>query len=397
MKKHHYTLALASLGVISLGSVTYAEEQAMSQVLTAVSSTTLSGYVDTAAAWKMGGMNGGELPGRFNDNAAKMQGFNLNVVGLTVEKPLSEEELWAAGYRVDLLFGPDAVNYNPVSSAQNAELAIKQAYVDLLVPMGNGLDVKAGAFNTIIGYESFESYANPNWGRSYGWQIEPTQHTGVLASYQFTEAVSASAGIANTWFASVDTRSDRGDDFGEGYLAWMASLGVTAPDSWGALSGSSWSMGIVSGDSGEANTTSFYTGVNMLTGLEGLSVGAAFDYRWNGPSIEDDSAGNPFTLSDNYAYAIAGYLSFAATEKMTVNARLDYTKGSDGTFYDAGAVNNSDPNSLFGLTGTLDYQLWANVLSRLELRWDTAATSDEPFANGSKNAITLAANFIYLF
>jgi len=394
MKHNHWTLALASLGAISLGSATYAEEQAMSQVLTAVSSTTLSGYVDTAAAWKMGGMGGGELPGRFNDNHDKMQGFNLNVVGLTVEKPLSEEELWAAGYRVDLLFGPDAVAYNPVSGAANAELAIKQAYVDLLVPMGNGLDVKAGVFDTIIGYETFASHANPNWGRSYGWQIEPTQHTGILTSYQLTEAVSASAGIANTWAAGVDNRAGiaapRGDDFGEGYLAWMASFGVTAPDSWGALSGSSWSVGLVSGDSGNDNTTSFYTGFNMLTGLEGLSVGAAFDYRWNGL--------NAITTGDNYAYAIAGYLSFAATEKMTLNGRLDYTKGSDGTFYDGGAGGVSDePNSLLGLTGTLDYQLWANVLSRLELRWDTCLTSDTPYAREDKNAITLAANFIYLF
>jgi hypothetical protein len=45
-----------------------------------------------------------------------------------------------------------------------------------------------GVFNTIIGYESFESYLNPNYGRSYGWQIEPTQHTGLLASYQLSEA-----------------------------------------------------------------------------------------------------------------------------------------------------------------------------------------------------------------
>jgi len=398
MKQHHWTLALASMGVISLGSVTYAEEQAMSQVLTAVSSTTLSGYVDTAAAWKMGGMNNGELPGRFNDGENKMQGFNLNVVGLTVEKPLSEEELWAAGYRADLLFGPDAVGYNAVlgrnGDAASAELAIKQAYVNLLVPMGNGLDVKAGVYNTIIGYESFESYANPNWGRSYGWQIEPTQHTGILATYQLTEAVSASAGIANTWAAGVDNRSTRGDDFGEGYLAWMGSVNVTAPDSWGALSGSSLSMGVVSGDSGSNNTTSFYTGFNMLTGLEGLSVGGAFDYRWNGP--------NGVTTGENYAYAIAGYLSFAATEKMTVNARLDYTKGSDGTFYDGGAPGSTDPNALFGLTGTLDYQLWANVLSRLELRWDTSADGEKPFADsgaddGQKNAITLAANIIYLF
>jgi hypothetical protein len=386
MKHNNWTLALASLGAISLGSVAYAEEQAMSQVLTAVSSTTISGYVDTAVAWKPGGVSDGVLPGRFNDGAAKMDGFNLNVVGITIERPLNEEDMWAAGYRVDLLYGPDAVGYNPVSSAANAELAIKQAYVDLMVPIGNGLELQMGVFNTLIGYESFESYLNPNWGRSFGWQIEPTQHTGLLASYQLTEALSVAGGVANTWVWGVDARGRA-----PGYLAYLGSIGLTAPDSWGALSGSTWTVGVVGGDSGNTrDTVSFYTGLNILTGLEGLSVGGAFDYRFNGA--------NTVSSGENYAYALAGYLSFAAGEKWTINGRIDYTKGSDGTFYDAGIVDLGDQaNELFALTATLDYALWANVLSRLELRWDTSLSDDAPYARGDKNALSLAANVIYQF
>jgi len=318
MKQQHWTLALASLGVISLGSTAYAEEMAMSQVLTAVSSTTLGGYVDTSFSWKPGTGNGGAMdgamPGRFNDGSSKMDGFNMNVVGLSLERPLNED-LWAAGYRVDLLFGPDAVGYNPVGDS-DSELAIKQAYANLLVPVGNGLELKMGVFNTIIGYESFESYLNPNYGRSYGWQIEPTQHTGLLASYQLSEALSVSAGIANTWVWGVDARSDRAESF----KSYMFALGLTAPDSWGALSGSTWSGGVVTGDdlTYSANTVSLYTGVNILTGLEGFSFGLALDYRVNGPNVFNDPAIDP-DRSENWAYAIAAYLSFAATEKSTAN------------------------------------------------------------------------------
>jgi len=424
MKQRQWTRALASLGVISLASVVYGEEEPMSQVLTAVSSTTIGGYVDTSFAWKPGGGNGGAvgsgydpatgdfttgvMPGRFNDGSSKMDGFNMNVVGLTIERPLSED-LWAAGYRVDLLFGPDAVGYNPVGDS-TAELAIKQAYVNLLVPIGNGLEFKMGVFNTIIGYESFESYLNPNYGRSYGWQIEPTQHTGLLASYQLTEALSASVGLANTWVWGVNSRSDRGED----YLAYMASVALTAPDSWGALSGSTWSGGVVAGDSNsDARTTvSLYTGVNVLTGLEGLSLGAAFDYRMDGPNAFNEAkfaaTGN---RAENWAYAVAGYISFAATEKMTVNGRIEYLNGSDGTFYDAGGswisvggtrVYTGDGladtrNQLFAVTGTLNYALWDNVLSRLELRWDTSLADDAPFGTDDENAVSLIGNVIYQF
>jgi hypothetical protein len=156
-------MALASTGVISLASAVQAEERAMHQVATAVSATTLSGYVDTSAIWKFGtGTVSGEgaeaLPGRAFDGAGKTDGFNLHVVGLTLERPLGEED-WAAGYRVDLLFGPDAVGYNTsVNADALSDFGIKQAYVNLLLPAGNGIDVKMGVFNTIVGYESFESY-----------------------------------------------------------------------------------------------------------------------------------------------------------------------------------------------------------------------------------------------
>ncbi len=43
MKFNKWTLALAAGGVVSLGSIAQAEEKPMSQVMTAVSSTTLSG------------------------------------------------------------------------------------------------------------------------------------------------------------------------------------------------------------------------------------------------------------------------------------------------------------------------------------------------------------------
>src|SRR5437762_665062 len=202
MKVNKWTLGLAAGGVVSLGSVVQAEESQhqMSQVMTAVASTTLSGYVDTSAIWKFGTGNA-NLPGRQFDGPSKQDGFNLNVVGIRLEKPLSEEQ-WASGYKVDLLFGPDASTFQSlIGEVGDSNFAIKQAYLALRMPLGNGIDWKVGVFDPIIGYESFESYLNPNYSRSYGHGLEPKQHTGVLASYKATDAVSFSAGVANTYNA----------------------------------------------------------------------------------------------------------------------------------------------------------------------------------------------------
>src|SRR5207237_5620810 len=158
MKFNKWTLALAAGGVVSLGSIAQAEEKPMSQVMTAVSSTTLSGYVDTSAIRKFGTGNA-NLPGRAFDGVGKLDGFNLNVVELQLEKPLSEDQ-WAAGYRVQLLLGPDANGYNVSpfggGSGAGSDFSLKDAYVALRVPAGNGIDFKVGSFTTVVGYESFE-------------------------------------------------------------------------------------------------------------------------------------------------------------------------------------------------------------------------------------------------
>ena len=38
--------------------------------------------------------------------------------------------------------------------------------------MGNGLDLKMGVFDPILGYEVFDSASNQNYSRSYGHQLE---------------------------------------------------------------------------------------------------------------------------------------------------------------------------------------------------------------------------------
>ena len=53
--------------------------------------------------------------------------------------------------------------------------------MELRAPVGNGLDFKLGTFTEILGYEVYETGNNPNYTRSYGYEIEPTALTGLLA------------------------------------------------------------------------------------------------------------------------------------------------------------------------------------------------------------------------
>jgi hypothetical protein len=335
-----------------------------------------------------------------------LDGFNFNVAEIQLEKPLSEDQ-WAAGYRVQLLVGPDANNFNlSPSSTGSSDFSVKDAYVTLRAPVGNGLDFKVGSFSTVIGYESFESHLNPNYSRSFGWQLEPTQHTGVLTSYKATDAISFSAGVANTWNAGINSRATRGGALAdESEKTYMASLSITAPESWGFMKDSAWYFGVIDGLAGNSlDTTSAYAGGSLHTPVEGLSVGGAFDYRFHGPS----AGGVPYAAGNSWAWAVAGYLSFQASEKWKFNLRGDYTEGTDGTYYDRNATTSglvgdgvkNAANRLGALTVTADYALWENLISRAELRWDHSMSGDHPYGDAAhvqKNAFTLALNLIYKF
>src|ERR1051326_9228424 len=136
MKCNPWTIALMGVGLVSVPYATQAEEKP-SSVLPALSSTTLSGYVDTSAQWNIGTGNANLPPYAFG-GTSKADGFNLNVVKLQLEKPIDPAEIWGAGYKVDLLAGPDANTFSPQSplATGKSDFAVKQAYVALHAPLG---------------------------------------------------------------------------------------------------------------------------------------------------------------------------------------------------------------------------------------------------------------------
>ena len=122
----------------------------------------------------------------------------------------------------------------------------------LRTPVGNGIDWKVGVFDSIIGYEVFDAGSNPNYTRSWGYAIEPTEFTGVLATYKVNDMVSFSAGIANTLEAGINARPGTviitiGYQSRDWNKTFMGSVTITAPGSWGWAAGSSFYAGIVYG------------------------------------------------------------------------------------------------------------------------------------------------------
>ncbi|MDN5753845.1 MAG: porin, partial [Nitrosospira sp.] len=136
----------------------------------------VGGWINGGATFNPSHIDGFNGPVTFNDQANR---FQLNQVNVFIERAVvAQGSKWDFGGRFDILFGTDAIFTQAygvpafdVNSGQPLErstwdldlccastryygLAIPQAYGEVYVPIGNGLNVKVGHFYTPIGYES---------------------------------------------------------------------------------------------------------------------------------------------------------------------------------------------------------------------------------------------------
>ena len=348
MKMNKWTVGLAAAGVVSLASTAQAEENS---VLTALSSTVISGSVEASY---VGGFSN-------NNNMHGDGAFEANGASLEIGSPLGEGD-YSASYNVGLLFG------NRAQAFAGEDQTLKTANIGMNLPFGNGVDLTLGLFDTTVGYEVEASASNPNVMRSYGYAQEPLTHTGLLAATEITEGLSVSLAIVDGFDDNVALTGDSSghDDFG-----YVLGAELTVPDSLGFLGGSSLYVGYVDGkDAGNfglfptgaadadgnpiqapnVENELLYIGASVNTPIEGVAIGVAYDDRQWGNHFDSDS--------------VALYATYSLSEDASLSVRYD-----NGTIDPVGAGEDSAEN----LALTLDYSIWENVKTRFELGWESGA------------------------
>jgi hypothetical protein len=348
MKMNKWTMGLAAAGVVSLASAAQAEENS---VLTALSSTVISGSVEASY---VGGFS-------TNNNMHNDGGFEANGASLDIGSPLGGGD-YSASYNVGLLFGNRAGAFAGDDSTQ----LLRNANIGMNLPFGNGVDLTLGLFDTTVGYEVEASASNPNVMRSYGYLLEPRTHTGLLAATEITEGLSVSAGLINGFDSS-----DGEDNEGHADLGYVLGAEYTLPDSLGFLGGSALYVGYVDGsDEGNGGNTDdntlLYIGASVNTPIEGLAVGIAYDDRQFGNTDEADEADS-----------VAVYATYSLSDDASISLRYD-----NGTVEIPGAEDSFENLAL-----TLDYSIWENVTTRLELGWESGAGWATPGLKSVRNNI----------
>jgi hypothetical protein len=136
--------------------------------------------------------------------------LDLNMAALYVKKEVSEQSRWGGELLVQ--GGQDAKDFGFSSTAPNLPGSswlrqLGRANVSYLAPIGNGLTIQGGIFNSLIGYDSLYTKDNFSYTRPWGGDYTPYLMMGVNAVYPFSERVTATFFIIHQYFHLANANS----------------------------------------------------------------------------------------------------------------------------------------------------------------------------------------------
>lgn len=346
--------------------------------IAALSEVTLSGFVQSSYFYNT------EKPADGYSNGylwnTKHNNFSINKVKVILASPPAERsgEKWDAGFRSSFIWGEDAPVLN--TGGPNAGLeALREAYIDVNAPIGDGLNIKAGHLISLLNYESGDGgAANNNFSQGYQWWYTGNgPSTGAQLGYVVNDWLDLTMRVQNGLYAgAIDGNSGK---------TMIGRVGLKPNDKlWIALLG-------FGGDEGFANVT----GGSILAGYQvtdQLGLGFEGDY------FQFDGA----TTSD--LYSVGTWISYDFTSKVGLAFRGEYLHDPDGGGIKGigfpnrpgSAITSVDPDGDLGsLTLTLNWKPIANLKIQPEVRWD--GTTYGGGFDGEKSRVTVGAGATYMF
>jgi hypothetical protein len=351
-------------------------------VISALGQLTISGFVQASYFY-----NTRRPADGFNDGYlwnTKDNSFSLNKFKLTIASAPVASDKWDAGFRASLLFGDDAPDLNtPGAFGTGANTSfndLREAYVELNVPVGTGLDIKAGELISLLNWESGDGgAANPNFSQGNQWWFTGDgPSAGIQATYNFTDKVGLTVRVDNGLFQGpVDVNSGK---------AFSGSLAFKpTKDLWVNLIG--WYESAAGGD----NDISGISTIGGFQVTEKLGTGWEVDYF---------NFSNPANASD--LWSVGGWVWYDFTSKIGLALRADYVDNRDGLLGPAvrpGAGLPFSPDSdgsLGSVTLTLNLKPAPNIKIQPEIRYDYTSYS-AGLGAGKKDRIIVGCGVSYLF
>ena len=277
------------------------------------------------------------------------------------------------GVRLDLQFGQATATLqgNPTNEARpDIYRNIFQAYGTYVVPVGKGLTVDFGKWASSLGIEGNYTKDQVNYSRSFYFNFLPFYHMGVRANYNVSDKFAVNYWIVNGTNQTEPTNSYKDELFGfvakpTKNISWTTNyyVGQDHPDAAPAtnctvpLQPGLCLKPINPAPDGKAHIFDSYVTWNAT---QKLTLSAEGDYvisrEWANGAPGESSA--PSLVDGG-----AAYTRYQWTPRMALGGRFEY-------FNDRNGLYSGTAQALKEFTGTYEYKFGEGFLTRLEYRRD---------------------------
>ena len=289
-----------------------------------------------------------------------------NMGFIYVRKDPTERSPW--GTELGIQGGYDSQNFaflqgEPKVGGSDTLRHIQRANVSYLAPVGNGLILQAGLFNSLIGYESLYAKDNVNYTRSWIADNTPYMMFGVNAKYAVNERLNLAAFIINGYYHL--SRPNDQPSYGA-QVSYKPATRLTLTET------------LYAGPDQSKTSFEFWRFyLNSILEWRADDILIAFSYDIGTESIASDP-GNPrtFAMGSNIVgrWHIAGPWSVALRPEF---------------YWDRNGRWTGNEQFVKAVTSTVEYKFpykWTNTILRLEYRYDESTGAGGGFF--TKNQIS---------
>ena len=305
----------------------------------------------------------------FDDNT-----FKVDVAELVLQKAVSKPG--ETGFRVDAEAGSSIPRVSAAYGLfQGQDFDLKQAFVSWIAPVGSGLRLDAGKYVTHFGYEVIEGYDgwNDNATHSFlfGYAI-PYTHTGLKASYTFSDQLAGMLEIVNGWDDARDNNSSKSIG---AQIAWTPAKTVT-------VTGNFMTGPERANVNSDPRTLFNVVAQWKLTDLTAFTLDAVY-------GSEKGAVTPGATASWS---AIAGYARLGLSDVLAFCLRAEYFDDPDG-------ARTGTVQKLKELTVTPEVKVSSHLVFRGDLRvdWSDAGVFSKKGGATMSSQPTVLLNALYVF
>jgi Putative beta-barrel porin-2, OmpL-like. bbp2 len=302
---------------------------------------------------------------RNRSTTPRVNELDVNMAAIYVKKDVSEQS--RLGMELAVHGGQDAKDFGfgvnaPKVPNSDWYRQFGRANVSYLAPVGNGLTVQAGLFNSLIGYDSLYAKDNFNYTRPWGGDYTPYLMFGVNATYPFNDRWTGTLFVINEYFHLQNTNS---------VPSYGAQVAYKPSEPW------------------TIKETMYYGPDQSNTSMEFWRLFSDTIVEWKS---------HPLTVAFEYQIGTEELATPGTPRIFWTAAQLPIHWVIDGPwsatvrpelYWDRNGRLTGSEQFIKAVTTTLEYKfpyLWTNTIARLEYRYDESRGTGGGFYKGGEVA-----------